>query len=290
METLNGLIKRSLAEEGYIEKASNLQLDSKTANKGDKNYTKYARDINAYGLMGCQGQSWCATFQFWLELQEFGLENALKHWNMTKQTYVGYNCFSTYNMFKKAGKVGMIPKMGAVVIFNFSHAGRVVNIYSKNGQKWWDCLEGNTSSNLSERNGGQVKLKTRPWNDSSVKGFCYIDYEEDIDFQEGFQLAADGKRWWYQYKNGTYPTGWAYLTEKTGNTSGWYLFDSEGYMLTGYQTAPDGKKYFLCPDTGIHQGKCMITNDQGELMIANYHVINQRYIINHGVQENGEFH
>ena len=290
MGTLNGLIKRRLAEEGYIEKASKLQLDSKTGNKGDKNYTKYARDINAYGLMGCQGQPWCGTFQFWLELQEFGLEKALKHWNMTKQTYVGYNCFSTYNMFKKAGKVGMTPKLGAVVIFNFSHAGRVVNIYSKNGQKWWDCLEGNTSSNLSERNGGQVKLKTRPWKDSSVKGFCYIDYEEDTDFQEGFQLAADGKRWWYQYKDGSYPTGWAYLTEKTGNTSGWYLFDSEGYMLTGYQTAPDGKKYFLCPDTGIHQGKCMITNDQGELMIANYHVINQRYIINHGVQENGEFH
>lgn len=280
MGTLNELIKRSLAEEGYIEKASKLQLDSKTGNKGDKNYTKYARDINAYGLMGCQGQPWCGTFQFWLELQEFGLEKALKHWNMTKQTYVGYNCFSTYNMFKKAGKVGMIPKMGAVVIFNFSHAGRVVNIYSKNGQKWWDCLEGNTSSNLSDRNGGQVKLKVRPWNDTSVKGFCYIDYEEDTKPQEGFQLAADRKRWWYQYKDGSYATGWAYLTEKTENTSGWYLFDKDGYMLTGYQVTTDGKSYFLCPEPGIHQGKCMVTDNQGVLMIAEYDAIANRYIIN----------
>ena len=280
MGTLNGLIKRSLAEEGYIEKASKLQLDSKTANKGDNNYTKYARDINAYGLMGCQGQPWCATFQFWLELQEFGLEKALKHWNMTKQTYVGYNCFSIYNTFKKAGKVGMTPKLGAVVIFNFSHAGRVVSIYSKNGQKWWDCLEGNTSSNLSDRNGGQVKLKVRPWNDTSVKGFCYIDYEEDTKPQEGFQLAADRKRWWYQYKDGSYATGWAYLTEKTENTSGWYLFDKDGYMLTGYQVTTDGKSYFLCPEPGIHQGKCMVTDNQCVLMIAEYDAIANRYIIN----------
>lgn len=277
MGTLNGLITRGMSEEGYIEKASKENLDSKTANKGDMNYTKYARDVDTAGLMGCQGQPWCCTFQFWLELQEFGLNTALKHWNMTKTTYVGYNCFSTYNVFKKVGKVGMTPKLGAVVIFDFSHAGRVINIYSKNGQKWWDCLEGNTSSNLSDRNGGQVKIKTRPWNDSSVKVFCYIDYE--TEHPEGFVLAADKKRWWYQRKDGTYPTGWAYLTEKTGGTSGWYLFDKEGYMLTGYQAASDGKKYFLCPEPGIYEGQCMVTDDQGQMKIAEYDIDARKYIL-----------
>lgn len=276
MGTLNGLIGRALLEEGYIEKQSNKELDSKTANKGNQNYTKYARDVNTVGLMGCQAQPWCCTFQFWLEMQEFGVDQALKHWNMTKGSYVGYNCFATYNAFKKAGKVGMTPKLGAVVIFDFSHAGRVVSIYSQNGQKWWDCLEGNTSSNLSDRNGGQVKLKTRSWNDASVKGFCYIDYT--TEYKEGFMQAVDGKRWWYQYKDGTYPTGWAYLAEKTGGTSGWYLFDKEGYMLTGYQTLPNGKKYFLCPDPGIHEGQCMVTDDQGELMIVGYNIEEKRYL------------
>lgn len=277
MGTLKGLIDRGISEEGYIEKASNSQLDSKTANRGDNNYTKYSRDVNAAGLMGCQAQPWCCTFQFWLEMQEFGVNKALEHWNMTKQTYVGYNCFATYNAFKKAGKIGMVPKLGAVVIFNFSHAGRVVNIFSKNGQKYWDCLEGNTSSNLSDRNGGQVKIKTRPWNDSSVKGFCYIDY--DTEYPEGFMLAEDGKRWWYQRKDGTYPTGWAYLAEKTGGTSGWYLFNNEGYMLTGYQAAPDGRKFFLCPEPGINEGKCMVTNNQGELIVADYDMGAGKYLI-----------
>ena len=277
MGTLENLIKKALPEEGYIEKRSNKDLDSKTANKGDQNYTKYARDVNTAGLMGCQAQPWCCTFQFWLEMAEFGPEEALEHWNMTRQTYVGYNCFATYNAFKRAGKVGVTPKLGAVVIFDFSHAGRMVNIYSKNGQKYWDCLEGNTSSNLSDRNGGQVKLKTRPWNDPSVKGFCYIDYDAGAELQEGFQLAADGKRWWYQYKDGTYPTGWIYLTEKTGGTSGWYLFDEAGYILTGYQAAPDGRKYFLCPEPGINEGKCMVTNNKGVLMVVEWDMEKERY-------------
>lgn len=277
MGTLNGLIHRGLMEEGYIEKASNQNLDSKTANKGNKNYTKYARDLNVLGLMGCQAQPWCCTFQFWLEVQEFGLEQALKNWNMTTKNYKGYHCFSTYQAFHNAGKTGTEPKLGAVVIFNFSHAGRVVNMYEKNGQAYFDCLEGNTSSNLSDRNGGQVKIKTRKFKDSTVKGFCYIDYE--TIYKEGFLPAADQKRWWYQYQDGSFPSnGWAYLTEQTGGSSGWYLFDSEGYMLTGYQTAPDGKTYFLCPD-GVHEGQCMVTNEQGELLIADYDFKQKKYVI-----------
>ena len=33
-------------EIGYLEKASNSQLDSKTANAGYNNFTKYARDLD----------------------------------------------------------------------------------------------------------------------------------------------------------------------------------------------------------------------------------------------------
>ncbi len=71
----------------------------------------------------------------------------------------------------------------------------------------------------------------------------------------------------------------AYLTEKTGGTSGWYLFDKEGYMLTGYQAALDGRKYFLCPEQGIHEGQCMVTNDQGQLIIAEYNTVSRKDMI-----------
>ena len=174
MGSLNGLLKRCEAEIDYIEKVSNKDLDSKTGNKGLANYTKYARDINKLGLMGCQGQPWCATYQFWLEVQEFGLEQALKNWNMTKDSYVGYNCFSTYNKFKAAGKISKTPQVGALVIFTTSHMGRVIKV---SGNKFW-TNEGNTSSKAYERNGGMVAMKSYYTNDSKIKGFCIIDYNK----------------------------------------------------------------------------------------------------------------
>lgn len=99
-------------------------------------------------------------------------------------------------------------------------------------------------------------------------------------YQEGFLPAADGNRWWYQYSDGSYAhSGWYWLTEVTTGTSAWYLFDDAGYMLTGYQTAPDGRRYFLCPDKGVDEGKCMVTDDQGALRIAEYDMENHRYKI-----------
>ena len=43
ISAIERLIATAMAEEGYLEKASNSQLDSKTANAGSNNYTKYAR-------------------------------------------------------------------------------------------------------------------------------------------------------------------------------------------------------------------------------------------------------
>ena len=89
------------------------------------------------------------------------------------------------------------------------------------------------------------------------------------EYPQGFIQAADGIRWWYQFKDGSYArNGWYWLTEATGGTSGWYLFDDAGYMLTGYQTDPAGEKFFLCPDKGIHEGQCMVTDERGVLRIV----------------------
>ena len=89
------------------------------------------------------------------------------------------------------------------------------------------------------------------------------------EYPQGFIQTADGIRWWYQFKDGSYAhSGWYWLTEATGGTSGWYLFDDAGYMLTGYQTDPAGERFFLCPEPGIHEGQCMVTDGRGVLKIA----------------------
>lgn len=69
------------AEIGYIEKETNAQLDHKTANAGDKNWNKYARDLDALGVVyngRKNGYSWCDIFVDWCHIHTFGLELALK--------------------------------------------------------------------------------------------------------------------------------------------------------------------------------------------------------------------
>lgn len=140
-----------------------------------KNHQKFSTIVTEAGLAGCQDQPWCATYQFAMELEEFGKAEALRHWNMTEKNYCGYSCFSTEAMFRKAGKLGNTPKLGALVIFRQSHMGRVLSVDSKN--KTFECGEGNTSNRKYERNGDSCAVKTYSWNDSKIKSFCYIDYE-----------------------------------------------------------------------------------------------------------------
>ena len=49
-------IRIAKAEKGYIEKASNKDLNSKKANPGSNNYTKYGV------ITGTNGDYWCASY------------------------------------------------------------------------------------------------------------------------------------------------------------------------------------------------------------------------------------
>lgn len=156
---------------GYLEKRSNANLDSKTGNAGYGNYTKYSRDVNNWGLMGCQGQPWCATYQFWICVKIFGKKKALE--------IMGngfYNCNSVKAHSRSKGTWHSTPKPGALVIFrNGAHIGRVIRI---SGNTIY-TNEGNTSSgglNHVEANGGCVAEKSYTIGNSQIDGYVWIDY------------------------------------------------------------------------------------------------------------------
>lgn len=157
------------AESGYLEKASESNLDSKTGNAGYGNYTKYARDVNSWGQPGCQGQPWCAVYQFWICVKIFGLSRALE--------IMGngfYNCNSVKNHAKSKGTWHSEPKLGALVIFrNGAHIGRVTKVTST--QIYTN--EGNTSkANGVVANGGQVADKVYSRTSTDIDGYVWIDY------------------------------------------------------------------------------------------------------------------
>ena len=105
MGTAERVLDIARAEIGYLEKASNAQLDSKTANAGNKNYTKYARDLDNLGMYNGRknGYAWCDVFCDWCFIQAFGLELALK---MTGQKLGGYGagCTESANYYKAMGR------------------------------------------------------------------------------------------------------------------------------------------------------------------------------------------
>ena len=112
----------------YLEKRSNAYLDDFTRNAGSNNYTKFARDVNRWGQPGCQGQPWCAVYQFWKLVKIFGLKKAL-------QIMGGgfYNCRSVTRHAKNNGTWKKTPKKGALVVFrNGTHIGSIIN-YNMDG-------------------------------------------------------------------------------------------------------------------------------------------------------------
>ena len=164
-QAINAVIKVAQNEIGYLEKKSNAQLNSKTANAGYNNYTKYWRDVYpAY-----QGQAWCACFISWIFMKTFGLAMAkklLKHW-----PYV--YCPTLGSLFTKNAN----PKVGDIVIFyrngTFAHTGLVTKVQ---GDRFW-TIEGNTSGASGiVANGGGVCAKS--YYNSKLPGtkFCTPNY------------------------------------------------------------------------------------------------------------------
>ena len=96
---------------------------------------------------------------------------------MTRQTYKGYHCFSTYQAFERKGRTSSRPQVGALIVFTYEHIGRVAAV--RNGRVYTN--EGNTSALYGDRNGGTVKEKSYALNDPNIKGYCLIDYDGETE-------------------------------------------------------------------------------------------------------------
>ena len=182
MSAIDKLIQIANAEVGYLEKSSNSQLDSKTANAGTANYTKYWRDIKPE----YQGQPWCACFVTWCFVNAFGKNNAqklLKH-------YPYVYCPTMANLFT----LNANPKVGDIVIFKhngtFTHTGIVTSV---NGD-YFTTIEGNTNGGSTIiANGGGVCRKG--YYNSNLPGtkFCTPDWSiveesEDLTMEQYNEL------------------------------------------------------------------------------------------------------
>lgn len=169
------LLKIANMEIGYLEKASNKELDDKTANAGKGNYTKYARDldnIKDFYNGKKNGYPWCDVFVDWCFVKAFGIENAKALLNQPMKSLGAGTTFSA-KYFKNKGQFYSIPQTGDQIFFkngngDINHTGIVVKVDSN----YVYTIEGNTSSDEGAvANGGSVNDKKYKLNYNRIAGY-----------------------------------------------------------------------------------------------------------------------
>lgn len=178
MTTKNKVIDIALKEVGYLEKASNSQLDSMTANAGHGNYTKYSRDLaNASFFNGRkQGVAWCAVFVAWCFFKAYGKAAALALLcQPTKAANnAGAGCRYARQYFKSKGQLYDTPQPCDVIFFYSSDRSQIQHqglVYKVDDSRVY-TVEGNTSGASGViANGGGVCKKSYPLNYSRLAGF-----------------------------------------------------------------------------------------------------------------------
>ena len=174
------LITIAKDEVGYLEKASNSNLDSKTANAGSNNYTKYAKDLdNISGFYNGkkQGYPWCDCFVDWCFVQAFGVENA-KRLLCQPDKSLGAGCEYSMRYYKNAGRFRTSPTVGDQIFFkgNSGTACHTGIVYAVD-KSYVYTIEGNTSSaNGVIANGGGVFQKKYILNYNRIAGYGHPAY------------------------------------------------------------------------------------------------------------------
>lgn len=174
--TASELIKVAKSQVGYLEKASNNNLDDFTKNAGSNNYTKYARDYATFAGVNLQAQSWCDMFVDWCFVESFGAVKA-------KELLGGFNAYtpSSAQYFKNMNRwYTSNPKVGDVIFFKNSdricHTGIVVNVNNSTVY----TIEGNTSDGKDViPNGGEVCEKNYLLSNSRIAGYGRPKYDEE---------------------------------------------------------------------------------------------------------------
>ena len=177
------IIKIAEAEVGYLEKKTNKNLDSKTANAGYNNYTKYARDLDNLGDFyngKKNGYSWCDMFVDWCFIKAFGRDTA-QNLLLQPNKSLGAGCKYSANYYKTKGQYYTSPKVGDQIFFKNSsgviyHTGLVYKV----DNTYVYTIEGNTSSTSGVvENGGSVEKKKYKLNYNRIDGYGRPKYDEE---------------------------------------------------------------------------------------------------------------
>lgn len=196
------VIDIALAEVGYLEKKTNANLSSKTANAGYNNYTKYANDFDknypTFYNGKKNGYSWCDVFVDWCFVKAFGVKEALELLGQPTKS-CGAGCSWSARYFKNINRFYKTPKVGDQIFFKDSsgdpcHTGLV---YKVTATKVY-TIEGNTSSASGVvANGGAVATKSYSRSYNRIYGYGRPKYDTEKKYSGKFPKLPS--RGYFQY-------------------------------------------------------------------------------------------
>ena len=176
--TAKQLVAIAEAEIGYHEKATNANLDSKTANSGNKNFTKYGRDLFIAGFFNGNknGFDWCAQFPTWCVWKLTGKNKKKTEYILCVGGDLSAGCGFALKYYKQAGRFDKAPKVGDQIFFKYNlsdtsyiadHTGIVVRVTDK----LVETIEGNS--------GNEVKRKAYQRTDKTIIGYGHPRYDAE---------------------------------------------------------------------------------------------------------------
>lgn len=194
----SNLIKIAKNEVGYLEKKSNKNLDSKTANAGSNNYTKY----NAvFGVNGCY---WCCYFICWLFYRL--CNNSKADAKIMLCGTLSGSCETLRMAFKNHSRYSSTPQVGSLIFFKGTrHAGanHIGIVYKVSSSKVY-TIEGNTSGGSTVvDNGGGVAKKSYKRSYAKIMGYGHPKYESTTNTSANTNTSTTSTKSTY---TGNFPT------------------------------------------------------------------------------------
>ena len=173
--TAKKVIEIAEAEVGYLEKQNNSQLDSKTANAGTGNFTKYARDLYQAGYYNGskQGVAWCSVFVDWCHYMASGKNKTLAKKVSCQSGPYGAGCKYSMGYYQSAGQfVTRNPQPGDQIYFGSQNSVEHTGLVYQVDKDRVYTVEGNTAGEDGViANGGGVFQKSYPLSHSRILGY-----------------------------------------------------------------------------------------------------------------------
>lgn len=234
------LIATAKAEIGYLEKKTNAQLDSKTANAGSNNWTKYAAFLDNLGNIyngRKNGYAWCDMFVDWCFITTFGIDLGMQ---LLCQAYKGAGAGCTYSAqyYQRKGQFHTKnPQPGDQIFFTDDggkssyHTGLVVKV----DNTYVYTIEGNTSSKAGVvANGGCVRDKSYKLTYSQIMGYGRPNWSLAAEKEETVTMKQDE---FYKMFLVAYAQ---YMAELQDNDAGTYSQEARDWSVNSGLIAGNG--------------------------------------------------